>query len=424
MRLEHYGHTVVAALVALAASAAHGQELPGRGPLALADVVAHARVHNPDLAVARLRVDAARAVPPQAAAWDDPVVAAESWDTPRAIPFDDAENSILRLSQRIPFPGKLGLKGRMASRDVDIAGAEARLAELEVLEAVKATYWDLWLAERRIVVFERDLGLARELSAGAVARYAAGTASQPDALRAEVERAHVATRLATARIAREAAVARLNEILSRAPDAPLGSPEAPPPVHVPGPVDRLVTLARTHRPDLAVREAAIRRETDGVTLARRSYLPDFELSFSRFYNNDRRDGYGAMVAMTVPLPFKYRRDAALDEARARLAAEEAKQRRSEDRAAAAVAVAHAAARSAAVELELLGATHIPHAEQTFAVSRTAYSAGGLDFGALVESLRMIESTHLQHLEAAVSFEKAYAALETAVGTELPREDTP
>ena len=64
-------------------------------------------------------------------------------------------------------------------------------------------------------------------------------------------------------------------------------------MHVPGPVDRLLTLARIHRPDLAVREAAIRRETDGVTLARRSYLPDFELSFSRFYNNDRRDGYGA-----------------------------------------------------------------------------------------------------------------------------------
>ena len=119
MRQQRY--TVLAALVALAATEASGQDVSARGPLALADVVAHTRASNPDLEAARLRADAARAVPAQAAAWDDPVLAAESWDSPRAVPFDDAENSILRLSQRIPFPGKLGLKGRMASRDATLA---------------------------------------------------------------------------------------------------------------------------------------------------------------------------------------------------------------------------------------------------------------------------------------------------------------
>jgi len=66
----------------------------------------------------------------------------------------------------------------------------------------------------------------------------------------------------------------------------------------------------------------VAREVDGVALARRGYLPDFELTFERFYNFERRNGYGAMIAMTVPLPFKYRRDAALEEARSRLAGED------------------------------------------------------------------------------------------------------
>jgi hypothetical protein len=49
-------------------------------------------------------------------------------------------------------------------------------------------------------------------------------------------------------------------------------------------------------------------------------------------------------------------------------------------------------------------------------------AGTTDFTALVDSLRMIQSTHLEHFVAAAAFEKAYAALEKAVGAELPREE--
>jgi outer membrane protein TolC len=414
--------TLSAAIAALAGLPAAAQELTTSGPLAIGEVVAYARSHNPELEAGRRRAAAARAVPAQAAAWDDPVLAAESWNSPRAVPFDDADNSILKLSQRIPFPGKLGLKGQMAARDADIAEADAKLTELSVLEAVKDAYWDLWLTDRRLAVYQRDLELARELAEGAASRYAAGTGTQPDALRAEVERTHIATRLEVTRLARHAAVARLNELLSRGPEDPLGTPLDPPPPRVPGPLDRLVAAAREHRPDLTARSAAVQREQHGVALARRNYLPDFELTFERFYNLDRRDGYGAMVAMTVPLPFKYRRDAALEEARARLASEEAMRRSTEDHTAGAVKTAHAALETAAAELELLAATHIPQAEQAFAASRAAYAAGTLDFTSLVDSLRTIESTHLEHRAAAADFEKAYAALETAVGIELPREE--
>jgi len=415
---------VAATIAALAGPATVEAELPASGPLPLGDVVAYARTHNPEMEAARRHAEAARTVPPQAAAYDDPVLAAESWDSPRAVPFDEAQNSILKLTQRLPFPGKLGLKGRMAARDADIAAAEAQATELAVVEAVKEAYWDLWLAERRRAVYERDLTLARELAAGAAERYAVGTGGQPDALRAEVERTHIATRLVTTRLAAEAATARLNELLSRGPEAPLGVPVDPPAPRVPGPLDRLLALARQHRPELAVREAAVAREVDGVALARRGYLPDFELTFERFYNFERRNGYGAMIAMTVPLPFKYRRDAALEEARSRLAGEEAMRRRAADRSDAAVKTALAAVESAAAEHDLLAATHIPQAEQAFAASREAYATGHLDFTALVDSLRTIESTHLEHHEAAAAFEKAYASLETAVGGELPREERP
>ncbi len=416
--------TFIAAAIALAGTPAapRAQELAARGPLPLADVVAWARAHNPELDAARSRATAAHAVPAQAAAWDDPVLAAESWNSPRAVPFDEAENNILKLSQRLPFPGKLGLKGRMAARDADIVAADAAIAEIDVVESVKQAYYDLWLVDRRLEVLERDLGLARELSAGAANRYASGVGPQSDVLRADVERTHIATALVTTRLSREGAIARLNEILSRGPEEPLGTPVDPPPPHVPGPLERLVSLAREHRPDLGARAAAVQKEEDGVALARREYLPDFEVTFERFSNLDRRDGYGAMLSLTLPIAFKYRRDAALEEARARLAAEQATKRRANDRTTAAVKIALTEARRAAAELALLAHTHVPQTEQAFAASREAYATGATDFTALVDALRMVEATHLEHYLAAADFEKAYASLERAVGTALSREE--
>jgi outer membrane protein, heavy metal efflux system len=415
---------VAAAAAALVSAPASGAELPTTGSLPLVDVVGYARAHNPELQAARDRASAARSVPPQAAAWDDPVLAAESWNSPRAVPYDRAENNILKLSQRLPFPGKLGLKGRMAEREADVADAEARMTELAVVEAVKDAYWDLWAADRRLEVLGRDLALARELSAGAAERYAVGTGAQPDVLRADVERTHVATRLVTTRLGRETATARLNELLSRAPDEPLGTPHDPDLRHVPGPLDRLLALARQNRPELAARSAAVARNQDAVALARREYLPDFDLTFERFYNLDQRDGYGAMIGMTLPWPFVYRRNAGLEEARARLGAEEAMRRRTGDQVAAAVKTALAAVQAAAAEHDLLAATHIPQAEQSLAASRAAYAAGQLEFTGLLDSLRMVESTHIEHFDAAAAFAKAYASLEAAVGTDLPEGDAP
>jgi outer membrane protein, heavy metal efflux system len=128
--------------------------------------------------------------------------------------------------------------------------------------------------------------------------------------------------------------------------------------------------------------------------------------------------------MTLPWPFLYRRNAALDEARARLGAEQSMRRRAEDQIGASVKTALATLESAAAEHELLAATHVPQAEQAFAASREAYAAGQLDFTSLVDSLRMIEATHVEHYDAAAAFEKAYASLEAAVGTDLPREGRP
>lgn len=81
--------------------------------LTLEAALAYARHHNPVIGAARSRVQAAQTVPAQASAFEDPMVTWEAWNSPGNFRIDEAENNIFRLSQKIPFPGKLRLKGEM-----------------------------------------------------------------------------------------------------------------------------------------------------------------------------------------------------------------------------------------------------------------------------------------------------------------------
>src|SRR6266850_1894263 len=69
------------------------------------------------LQAARERLQAARTKPAQASAYDDPMVSWEVWNAPEAFHISDADNNIVRLSQKLPFPGKRSLAGHMAARD-------------------------------------------------------------------------------------------------------------------------------------------------------------------------------------------------------------------------------------------------------------------------------------------------------------------
>ena len=78
------------------------------------------------------------------------------------------------------------------------------------------------------------------------------------------------------------------------------------------------------------------------------------------------------------------------------------------------------ARTALLQRDLYVTTHVPQAELALSASKTAYQTGKLDFLSLIDSVRAIESAHLDHIEAEASFEKAFADLERAVGGPIER----
>ncbi len=415
----HFRRCAAALVVAsiAAAPAAHAETAE---PLRLAEVLEMAQQANPEIRVVRLRATALRAVPAQVSAYDDPTLSWEGWDIPESLRVDQAENNIFRLSQKIPFPGKRTLAGTVAERDADAAQQEVRVAELDVATAVKRAYYDLWLTHQRRDIFTRDKLLVQRFTHIAEQKYGIGEATQSDALRAQVELTHMVIQVNTAALAIETAEAELNALLSRQPDEPLGVPEDPLTQPVEASADTLTALALQQRPELAAQRAAIAGEQSGVELARYNWRPDFEFSVGRFVNFGRSDGFGAMASVTVPFAYASKYEAGTAEARAKLASAEAELRRWQDRVRREVAQAYARARTAALQHDLAVSTHIPQAEQALRVTESAYQTGSVDFLSLIDSVRRIESVHIQHVEAGAQLAMATADLERAVGGELPQ----
>ena len=392
--------------------------------LTIEAALAYARRHNPAIGAARSRVQAAQKVPAQASAYEDPMVTWEAWNSPENFRIDEADNNIFRLSQKIPFPGKLRLKGEMASKDAEKTEAELKVEEIDTVAQVKKAYYALWLVYRNLEVYRRDKDLVTQFARIAEQRYALGQVSQPDVLRAHVEITRMTNRVTTETLALGKAQARLNALFSRPPEAPLGTPQNPPAPAVPYSMTELEKLTLRIRPELLAQTRALDKERLALALARKAYYPDFEVSINRFVNFDERDGFGISVSTSIPLAFKYKYDAGVGEATANLQTGQDELWRLRDLALFEVKQALVEAQTALEQRNLFLHTHIPQAEQALQASQIGYQTGTLDFLSLIDSVRAIEQIHLEHLMAAANFERAWAELERAVGQELPRTVVP
>jgi len=393
-------------------------EEPAR--LSLAALLEEVKAQNPGLRAAAERAAAMAAMPAQARAWDDPTLSYEAWNTPNSFRLDRADNNIFRLSQKIPFPGKRTLAGDVATHEAVQSAHEAENAKLEVVAAVKRAFSDLWLAYERLDVLTREKALVERLTHVVEERYGTSEATQADVLRAQVELTHLANRLQTERLMISQARTELAALLSRDARSLSGRPEPLPVPVLALNTEDVVQRALEERPDVQAQEEAIAREQTALRLAERNRFPDFEVSVGRFVNTDARDGFGAMVSMTLPIFNGAKYDAGIGEAGARLRAAEAERQRIKDRVRREVEQAYLRAKTAILQYDLFTKTHIPQAEQARRVTESGYQSAQVPFLDLIDTLRSIQSVHLDHVMAHAEFEKAYADLEQAAGAELPR----
>ena len=143
-----------------------------------------------------------------------------------------------------------------------------------------------------------------EFRRNAQSRYTTGLATQQDMLQADVELARQEERAVALKRAQRVAAARLNTLLHRAPDTPLGAiPETLPVVNDSPDVAALRSQAVAERPDIKALADRIRAEEAAIALAQSEYRPDVEVmaAYDGFWQGNDVRCSGKLPRVNVPV---------------------------------------------------------------------------------------------------------------------------
>lgn len=333
------------------------------------------------------------------------------------------QGNSLEISQAIPFPGKLGLRGQVAESRAAASHELVKATSQEVGRQVRARYADYYLAAKALDINVETSDLTRQFADVAQAKYQVGKAAQQDVILAHEHISRLAAERVRLQADWESAIGALNTLLNRRPRAPLGPPSDLDAVPLPISLERLVDAADDDRPELNSQAHVVDASRHAVSLARMGYLPDFKLALqwtevqggtNPSFARDGNDVWMVRFGFSVPI-WLNRIGAEVKEMEAQVRRDESRRRDLTNQVHDQVQRQYERVVAAVRTEQIYRATLIPQTTERVAAARAGYQTGMVDFLTVIDSLRSLEEMRLQRDRAVRDYQQAFADLERAVG---------
>lgn len=408
-------------------SAAEVPAADGASPVAA--MIAEALQNNPELAAATAEAEAAHNRIAPAGALDDPMLEAGVVSVPvdsLSLSQDDMTMKMLGLEQRLPFPGKRGLRRAVAASEADSLGLTADEVANRVVRDVRTTYEELAANQESQRLIDRTRSALEQLVSTTRSRFDVGLVSQSDVLEAQTELGVLTTE--------QQQLIRDERILQSTLRRLLGRTSGSSPVTAPA---RQLAAAKAtetgaadalaNRPQLQALRAQIARQEQSVALAEREYYPDFDVSLQ--YNQrdrapdgmPRDDMINLTVSVNLPLWRKGKLEPRVAEARSMrnraqkmLAQGELETQAMLDEQAATAAQWRATAQTYRDSL-------VPQAQAAVESALAAYRVGKVDFATLRQAQMRVYDLSRRYVDAIASHNKALVEIDLVSGRRLADE---
>ena len=394
-------------------------QVMGAESLTLDAAIELAARQNPEVLRARAAIEAATGRKLQAESFADPRLIYEPEEARGVNPGRFGSQKI-GVSQNFELFGKRGLRGRIAAADIDVAGQELRRALLVAGARVRKAYWEAAAMQAQIGHLETTRGLLEAFLEATLARFEGGGASYADVARAKIEIAKVDNELSEVRALFENAKNALNVLLGRPGEtsfdlkAPMRlSPET-------RSLDQIREAALRDRPSLLIAEMERKKSEEARRLARRSYLPDIELTGS--YQRLRFEGlegvgidhdWSGVVALTFPFPGAKRQRGLVKEAEAERRRASIAREATARETSAAIERAYRSLRAAETQARRFEQSLLPDAEDALRSGIDSYQYGQIDSLSMLDIYRTYKETQIAHTRGLLAVLLAQADLEAA-----------
>jgi cobalt-zinc-cadmium efflux system outer membrane protein len=277
--------------------------------LSLGSALDHARVQNPQLAMARARVSEAQGMREQAGLIPNPSLYATSENTPLggSQPFNFANDTddYVYLNQKIELGGKRSRRVALASENIGQMSIQSEVAMHQLLARVSTAYWMAAGSAALDQLYKREVNTLDDIVAYNAARVQKGATREAELIRIQLEsdRLKAQARLA-AEQARRSLITLYREMGAAAalPDSVVFADRIDDLTEIQPP--DLQTVLRD-RPEMRAAREGVKQAEANFDLQRANAVPDPQLmaGYKRFSGNKPFTGQNTLFfGFQVPLP--------------------------------------------------------------------------------------------------------------------------
>jgi cobalt-zinc-cadmium efflux system outer membrane protein len=196
----------------------------------LNDFVAAALARNPEILAAQKRYEAARLRPAQERSLPDPRLSLGYASSGGPLPgqglgAQPTSNIGLTVSQEIPYPGKLKLRGDIASKEAGAEFQQYLAVQWNVRSRVIQAYHRLHHSYAMVEILADGKEQLTRILRVSELRYSTGKTPQQDILKAQTQLSILETRIIQMLQERRTAEAELNALANLPPGSEVGAPE-------------------------------------------------------------------------------------------------------------------------------------------------------------------------------------------------------
>lgn len=394
------------------------------GVVTLDDVVREALQKNPGVQSALHTVIAQRRRVSQAKTLPDPMVGI-GWAgniTPFSVQKGDPSSyRSVTATQQLLYPGKLKLRGEIASKEADAARWDYEAARRRVTADVKSAYYDYWFYDKAIQTTQKNRELLGKLSEISESRYRVGKGIQQDILRSQVEISLLMQRLTVLEAQRRTAQVRLNTLLARDPDATL-----PPAANLQQAalnltLEELYRLARQNDTGLRRQQEMVGRNQLAVNLAQKDYYPDLSVGYMYQQRPALPDMHGLTFTVNVPVFYKTKQREAMRQAtEEQISAERSRDNRKNELNFE-LKQQYLAAKASDELLRLFSQGVVPQSSLALESSMSSYQVGTADFLTVLGNFSTVLNYEIEYYRELANYQTSLARMESMVGVDLTSE---
>jgi cobalt-zinc-cadmium efflux system outer membrane protein len=389
-------------------------------------LVATALANNPEVKASEARWQVFSNRIAQARSFEDPMLMLKIQNGVIRAPLDFSKEAmtskVIGVTQQLPFWGKRALKGEIAEKEAESYKWLVEERKLELTRMVKETFYQLYDIDRSLAIVDKNIRILDDFITLAETKYSVGQGLQQDVFKAQVERSKMLDLRISLEQQRKSGEATLNALLSRPASTPVGRIADLELQPLTLNSEQLEAIADETRPLLKSARAGIEKAGAGLSLAKKEYFPDFNVSLEYMQRNPAmgNDGFDMYtLGLTFNLPVQTsRRQAAVAESNAEIqtATEELHSIKNTIQAGVADLLAQMERRRKLTELYKTGI--LPQARQSLESSVIGYRVSKVDFLTMLDNMVTLFSYEREYYDSVADYQVKRAQLEALVGKEL------